>query len=126
MVNKEPLISPQVLNPVKEVQAKEFISCETPKGYLECKVYSGEITWEEYDLLSRIIKCESGWNPEAINTKNKNGTYDRGLFQSNSVHIKTLSNDDAFNFKKNIDWGIRLFKKQGTSPWSSSRKCWVL
>ncbi len=120
------LISP-VAEVVPQAYAKEpevKISCDNPKGYLECQVYKGIITWDQHDKISKIINCESRWDPNAINTKNKNGTYDRGLFQSNSIHMKALSNEDAFNYKKNIDWGIKLFKKQGTSPWNSSRKCW--
>jgi hypothetical protein len=117
-----PLISPYA-EPVYASNPTYSISCDNPKGYLECQVYKKVITWEQHDLLNRIIKCESNWNPNAINTRNKNGTYDRGLFQSNSIH-KDLSNEDAFNYKKNIDWGIQLFKKQGTTPWNSSKKCW--
>lgn len=112
---EQKLISP-LASPIVEAKETVRVSCETPKGYLECKVYKGEITWEEHDKLYKIIDCESKWNPNAINTKNKNGTYDRGLFQINSVH-KTLTNEDAFNFKKNIDFGIKLFKSQGLKPW---------
>lgn len=125
-LKSQPLLNPlmDIVEPVEAKEPEVKVSCENPKGYLECQVYQGKITWEEYEKIYKIIECESGWNPEAINTKNKNGTYDRGLFQSNSIHIKTLSNENAFNFKKNIDWGINLFKRQGTSPWNSSKTCW--
>ena len=117
------LLSPLVgaLQPPK-VYAKESISCENPRGYLECQVYKGIITWEDHDKLSRIIQCESRWNPEAIN-KNTNGTYDLGLFQINTVHSKKINRIDSLDFKKNLDFGIAMFKKQGASPWRSSIKC---
>lgn len=33
-----------------------------------------------------VIQCESGWNPQAVNTKNKDGTDDKGLWMINSIH----------------------------------------
>lgn len=42
-------------------------------------------------LLWCIAKVESGLNPYARN-KNKNGTYDIGMMQINTVHLPTLSN----------------------------------
>lgn len=122
-VNRNPLISPLVLNPVKQVQAKEkeFISCENPKGYLNCQAYQGNITWAEHDRLYKIIECESKWNPEAMNTKNKNGSYDMGLLQINSIH-KNISNSDKLNYKKSIDWAIKKFKRDGNfNAWVCNR-----
>jgi soluble lytic murein transglycosylase-like protein len=120
-VHKTPLVSPVVLNPVKNVYA-EAISCENPKGYLECKAYAGEITWKEYDRIYKIIQCESGWNPEAVNIKNKNGSWDRGLVQINSVH-KDISNADAFDYEKAIDWMIKKMHKDGNlNAWVCNRK----
>jgi hypothetical protein len=115
-VNATKLISPIVHNPVKKVLASESVtaSCESPKGYLECQVYQGVITWKDYEKLSKIIKCESNWNENAIN-HNKNGSFDMGLFQINTIHKQKAS--DMFNFKKNIDFGIKLYKSQGVTPW---------
>jgi len=100
---------------------EEVISCENPKGYLECQVYKGIITWAEHNKLTKIIQCESGWRTDAIN-KNNNGTFDLGLFQINTVHGKKISRADALDFKKNIDFGIKLFKEQGLRPWVCARK----
>lgn len=121
-VNSKPLISPVYAPIVKQIQASErvYISCETPEGYLECQVYNGNITWQEHDRLAKIIKCESGWNPDAHHV-NTNGSVDRGLFQINSIH-KTISNQDSYDFKKNIDFGIKLFKRQGYTPWVCNKK----
>lgn len=120
--NRNPLISPVVLSPVKQVYA-ETISCETPKGYLECQAYNGKITWEQFEKISKIIKCESGWNPEAINHKNKNGTYDMGLVQINSIH-KDIKPSERLDFKKSIDWMIKKINKDnGYGAWLSSINC---
>lgn len=42
-------------------------------------------------LLIAIAEQESGFNPRAINTTNRNGTRDVGLMQINSMHLPTLS-----------------------------------
>ena len=74
----------------------------------------------EYAL--RIAKCESGLNPWAIGV-NTNGTIDRGYFQSNSIHRKTLSNEDAFDWKKNIDWTLnKVINDGGWGAWTCARK----
>ena len=41
-------------------------------------------------LLYAIAGVESGYNPNAINRANRNGTVDIGLMQINSAHLATL------------------------------------
>ncbi len=79
-------------------------------------------TNDEIKTMIRIAKCESGYREDAIN-KNTNGSIDRGIFQLNSIH-KDISNQDAFNFEKNIRYAWNMQTKQGTTPWNSSIKCW--
>jgi len=116
-VNRNPLVSP-----VAQVHAKEsvIVSCENPRGYLECQVHKGKITWEDHRKLSKIIDCESKWNTNAINV-NKDGSVDRGIFQVNNKYHPTLTNEKAFDFKANIDYGISLYKRNGVRPWVCSR-----
>ncbi len=57
-------------------------------------------------LLWGIAKQESNFNPHAVN-KNKNGTYDMGLMQINSIHLKMLDKEgikakDLFNPETNV------------------------
>lgn len=116
------LVDPRASFIVSKAHASETISCENPKGYLLCKAYKGEITWEEYDKMSRIIACESGWNPEAVNV-NTNGSIDTGLVQRNSIHKKTLSNADSFDYKKAIDWMVAKSRRDGGfGAWVCARK----
>ena len=120
-VNKGGLVDPRVSHVVTQVMASETISCENPKGYLACKAYQGKITWEEHDRIAKVINCESRWNPEAINI-NKNGTIDTGLVQRNSIHNKTLSTKDSFDYKKSIDWMInKMHKDGGLNAWVCNR-----
>lgn len=51
-----------------------------------------------------IINCESRWKADAIGV-NTNGTYDRGLWQINSIH-KDINNTDAMNYVKATKWAI--------------------
>jgi len=124
-VNKNPLISPLVSLPhVNQVQASEpevVIPCEKDaKSYLECKVYQGKITWEEYDRLSKVINCESRWREDVINV-NTNGSVDFGIMQINSIH-KDISNADKLNYQKAIDWAIKKMHKDGSlNAWVCNR-----
>lgn len=42
-------------------------------------------------LLIAIAEQESGFNPKAVNTANRNGTRDLGLMQINSMHLPLLA-----------------------------------
>jgi hypothetical protein len=50
-----------------------------------CRVIMDEygLTWKEKDLLCAVIQAESGFDPKAKNTKNKNGTSDWGICMFN-------------------------------------------
>lgn len=72
-----------------------------------------------------ILSCESNFQ----NVKgpiNKNGTYDLGPAQINSIHIKEAQNMglDLNDYDDNIHYALYLYKKEGTKPWLSSQKCW--
>jgi len=68
-----------------------------------------------------IINCESRWQPDAIGV-NKNGSYDVGLWQINSIH-KNLSNAEKMDYKEATKWAIEKRLKDGSwRAWSCSRK----
>lgn len=75
---------------------------------------------EDPDTAVAIAKCESSMNPKAINTKNRNGSVDYGLFQINSVHGYTA------NYLMDVDNNLRiareLYDRQGWMPWVCSWK----
>jgi hypothetical protein len=62
-----------------------------------------------------IAKCESNFNPTAINTANKNGSWDYGLFQINSIHKHNPK--DLLNADYNIDVAFNMYKSQKWTPW---------
>ena len=72
-------------------------------------------------LLWAIAKTESNFNPMAIN-KNKNGTFDIGIMQINTIHLSKLSKSGIemqhlFIPEVNIDVGAKIlydcFEKHG-------------
>lgn len=114
-----PLISPVAVE-VMPVLAKEpsvVISCDNPRGYLECQVYKGVIDWEQYRVMEAIAEAESHFDENAIGYND--GSIDRGIFQINNKYHKKLANSEAFDFKKNIDYAIKVMKSSGYSQWSA-------
>ena len=47
----------------------------------------------DYELALAVMVKESGGNPNALNTKNRNGTYDSGIMQINSTNHGWLSRE---------------------------------
>ena len=120
------LISPQVsfVSPIDEAWALEggegaVLPLREPITDIEKEIYM--VFGEDWEKALRIFECESGLNPKAINTSNKNGTFDAGLPQINSVH--GIDKKWLFNYKIAIRVAKQMFDKQGWSPWYSSFAC---
>jgi hypothetical protein len=80
--------------------------------------------------FEKIKMAESSGNPKAIN-RNKNGTYDSGLYQINSIHIPELQKqgiiqnpNDLFDPNVNTKAASFLYKRDGLSPWQASKNKW--
>ena len=74
------------------------------------------------DEVEKIVKCESGFNPYAVNTRNKNGTKDMGLWQINSLH-KRISDADKFDYQAATRWALAKRLHEGNwSAWVCARK----
>lgn len=76
-----------------------------------------------FELVSRIIACESNWNPSAYNYK----THDSGLMQINlPLHAKTAKamSLDLSKVEGNIKYGLHLIRTNGTRDYKASRRCW--
>jgi hypothetical protein len=80
-------------------------------------------------LLYAIAKTESGLNPQAFN-RNKNGSYDVGLMQINSICSRPYGNTGSRNssFMSRVPafrWG-RGFWRKISSAWGIHGMRWVL
>lgn len=66
------------------------------------------------NLAFAVIEKESQFNSRAININyDKDGnikSIDRGLFQLNSLSFLNLNEEDFFNYKTNIYYGVRYLK----------------
>jgi soluble lytic murein transglycosylase-like protein len=62
-------------------------------------------------LVFSIIKRDSFFDPNAINTKNLNGTIDYGLMQLNSRTFKHLTERELMNISSNVYNGCELLEK---------------
>lgn len=105
---------------------------EAPKPILEQLTNNELITYyaKHYkvneDLARDIIRCESNFNEDALNTKAVVGE-DVGLFQLNSYYWQLHMAErgwDIYNTKDNIQAGMWLLSNSGSSPWVWSEHCW--
>ncbi len=86
---------------------------------------------KESPVLARIGQCESGNKQFAPSGQvlihiNKNGTYDQGRYQINSIH-NALATKLGFNLateEGNTNFAKWMYANKGTGDWESSRHCW--
>lgn len=73
---------------------------------------------EAQNALKIVGTCENGkWNPTAVN-HNRNGSWDAGIFQINSVH--GYSQEYLFNPENNIKAAKKIFNGRGWTSWACS------
>lgn len=68
-----------------------------------------------------IALAESGGNPRAVNTKNRNGSRDYGLFQINTVHGSLLKQGDWSDPVDNAKMALKVYRDSGSKwrPWAT-------
>ena len=83
---------------------------------------------EEWVRAEKITTCESNMNPDVVNTKNKNGSVDRGLWQINSVHAKRFTEMfkiaweiGAHDLDLSTKYALYLYKHQKWQPWTCAK-----
>jgi hypothetical protein len=82
-------------------------------------------------LAVSIAKCESGLRQFDANGHVVRGNInpaDVGVFQINETyHLKNsrAAGYDIYTTEGNIRYAMHLIKKEGSSPWDYSKKCWV-
>ena len=93
----------------------------TPRAYLieEC-----EERGCDFALLDAIVTCESKWIMVQNRQSSAHGYFqildstERGTPQYEAGRRKT-------NPYANIDMGVYLYERYGTSPWNESKACWL-
>lgn len=103
---------------VNKVQASEPIleTYGAPTEIVDFIVkYFGD---EAQNALKVVGTCENkGWNTKATN-QNRNGSWDAGIFQINSIH--GYSQEYLFNPENNIKAAKKIFDGRGWTSWSCS------
>lgn len=109
---------------IGQVEAKEAVKSTTrplntygaPTHIVDLIVkYFGD---EAQNALKIVGTCENGkWNPTAVN-HNRNGSWDAGIFQINSVH--GYSQEYLFNPENNIKAAKKIFNGRGWTSWACS------
>ena len=76
---------------------------------------------DSFELLLRISWCESKY-------KNvESPTDDTGPMQINRYYHAATAKKLGLNLEEpfdNIEYAMRLYKKEGAQPWSASKGCW--
>jgi hypothetical protein len=78
--------------------------------------------WTKYfgsqaDLMKRICTAESGLDANAIH-KNKNGSWDYGICQINTVHSAKWQGQNIFDLEVNLAVAKQILDTSGLTAWS--------
>ena len=118
-------ITPSSINEFKECQDRQEIIYDMKK-YIN--LFSMYFKPEDVEKAIRITWCESKGKITAVG-KNKDGTYDKGLWQFNDRTWKWLKpklniTSDRFNAHISTAVASWLVYNDGWFHWNSSKHCW--
>ena len=104
----------EALESTTEVQNTIVEEVETPETYIK-KVFGNE---QGERAIKMLKECENKSLRIDATNWNKNGTWDKGLFQINQIHGYT--EEQLFDYKFNIEVAYKIYKNAGYSfsPWT--------
>ncbi len=121
------MIEKMVLAEAKMVEATTAVLRPlTEKEMLQLYLYEQvEYNVKDYNILKRIITCESQWDIMAYNSKSN----DYGLFQINQRYWEKKAKELGLenykdDWKENIQLGVWIYKNSGLFNWNWSKSCW--
>lgn len=76
---------------------------------------------DQIPIAIAIMKAESGGNPRAVNTANRNGSTDTGIFQINSIHSGWTKSLDLYDPYQNAKAAYKIWTDAGKkwTPWAA-------
>ena len=86
--------------------------------------------FSDIPIMIRIAKCESTFkqlDKDGDVHRGKVNNADVGVMQINEkYHLDTAEEADLniYTLKGNAAYARKLYEKEGTKPWSSSKPCW--
>lgn len=110
---------------VKAVEVTPQRYCGDPQAYLRCKAQDlGISDTTTSKIINMISTCENGkWKPDAYNINtDAHRTMDVGIMMVNLYWHPDVTLSDMVDYKKNIDYGLKMFLDQGFEPWSCAHK----
>lgn len=125
------IISPRaagmmITNPVGEIKAQEDNRyCGDPQAYLRCKAQDlGIDDYTTSKIINMISTCENGkWKPDAYNINtDAHKSMDVGIMMVNLYWHPDVTLTEMVDYKKNIDYGLKMFLDQGFEPWSCAHR----
>ena len=78
------------------------------------------LSLDEKIKFVNVISCESRWNEYAIN-KNKDGSFDLGLFQVNEKYHPQYGRECLMDLECNLKAAMEIYKKSGFGAWVCSK-----
>lgn len=111
LVLNTPYFGDAMRNRTKEFQAARNLTVDGvigPATALELFRWRVKLELLPEDLLGKLIKLESGYDPAAVGTVDKR---DRGLCQINSSAHPDVSDEEAFEPAFSIPWAARYLRK---------------
>lgn len=118
---------PQII--LVEVVEADEIATTTPlsiSDQIEQYGLTQDVTGAEIELMKHIGFCESTYtqfNKDGSVFRGKITPKDVGVYQINEYYNPS-SFPNAYTTEGNIEEAFKLYKAQGTSPWSASKPCW--
>ncbi|MEK7183546.1 MAG: transglycosylase SLT domain-containing protein [Patescibacteria group bacterium] len=101
-------------------QTEPFVPPPTPQEYLaqNCHEPSCDLL-----LLQTIIFCESSWRMVKNSSSSAYGFFQiiDGTERTTPQYALGRRKFDPYT---NIDMGLHLYEKRGSSPWNESKGCW--
>jgi hypothetical protein len=101
----------------------------TPKEFLKDEIAKQGLFNRDFEILSAIISCESGWEQKYENEEVKVSNGNIGLAQINrSAHEEEYTGLglDPYDEFENIKYAIILYKRNGIRDWEQwSGHCFI-
>lgn len=119
-IKPSPKVEVQSSIPIIGTLTTSFESADQPSNYKEPDSFD-KYFGKDAKIIRAICKAENGrQDPKIISKINRNGTYDYGLCQINSIHLDHVGGD--FNKLLDSDTNIRVahevYMSQGWTAWT--------
>ncbi len=79
------------------------------------EAYIRDLWGDKAETMIKIVACESGFNPKAINWNDAKIT---GMPSQGVAQINAPYNEKLFDWKYNLDVAFEMYQRRSFQPWS--------